>query len=222
MGPAKTRGRMPGRSPHRPAPQRVNPLRRRLRPLLAVAAALLAGVLAVLLLPGVLGGGDPVEERVAELRGQERERDAGLTRELVTTAEQVRAEVVPVLAELEEAVAGEAAGTAADVAAWRRAVQAAAEPLRERPSGGTEVNLARAGLAGAVTALGRAVDTYAASLEASGELRERLRGLAGELREDAVAAWSVAANQLDVAGIAAGLGHVHVFLGEPHAEHGGP
>ncbi|PRX47278.1 hypothetical protein B0I33_106380 [Prauserella shujinwangii] len=226
MGPAKTRGRVPGRSPHRPVPRRETPSRHRLHTLLALAGVVLLGALAVVVLPGVLGGGDPVADRAAELADRDRQRDAGLTRELVGTAEQARDAVVPVLDGLERALGehpdgADGVASAGDVAEWRRSVEAAAAPLRERPSGGTAVNLARSGLAGAVATVGRAVEAYAAALDARGALRERLRALADDLRRDALAAWSVAANQLDVAGIEAGLGHVHVFLGEPHGHGGG-
>ncbi|MEU3270999.1 hypothetical protein ABZ639_09125 [Saccharomonospora sp. NPDC006951] len=233
MGPAKTRGRLPGRSAHRPAPQRVRPLRLRPRALVSVAVGVVL-VAGIVLMPRLLGTapdepaaastGTGTEERIAELRQQDKQRDAELTRELVTTAEQARSQVAPVLAELGHATgpAGSHSGDpAADVVRWRQAVRVAAEPLEQRPSGGTEVNLARASLAGAVTATERAVEAYAGSLEAEdsdGSAAERLRSLAEALRGDAAAAWSVAATQLDVAGVAAGIGHVHVFLdgSDPH------
>ncbi|PXY20390.1 hypothetical protein BAY59_31640 [Prauserella coralliicola] len=216
MGSVKTRGRLPGRPAHGPEPGRVRPSRLRPRAVAGLLAGVLLAVAAVLVLP--FGGSEEAaQDRVAELEAQERQRDAGLTRELVTTAERARAEVTPVLDGLEHAT-GSGSATAEDVSRWRRAVLAAAEPFEERPSGGTEVNLARSGFAGAVTVAGRAVETYAASLEASGELAVRLRALAGELHHDAVVAWSVAATQLDVAGVASGIGHVHVFLDgtDPH------
>ncbi|SFP97490.1 hypothetical protein SAMN05421810_10476 [Amycolatopsis arida] len=167
-------------------------------------------VLAVVLLPDLLGGGDPRQDRVAELRAAERARDAELTRELVGLAEAARAKVVPVLGGLDEPAA-----STDRVAEWRAAVDAAAERFAARPSGGTAVNLARSGLAGAITTLGRAVEVYelaSTTGETADEAGERSRALARSLRDDAVVAWSVAANQLDVAGIEAGIGHVHVFL----------
>ncbi|ASR39208.1 hypothetical protein BAY61_12165 [Prauserella marina] len=194
----------------------------------AVGVVLVAGILVMPRLlgtapdePAAAAGSSGTEERIAELRQQEKERDADLTRKLVTTAEQARGQIAPVLAELDHATGSEGSHSgdpAADVARWRQAVRVAAEPLEERPSAGTEVNLARAGLAGAVTATERAVEVYAESLEAEGPAAERLRSLAGAVRGDATAAWSVAATQLDVAGVAAGIGHVHVFLdgSDPH------
>ncbi|MBK1786422.1 hypothetical protein [Prauserella cavernicola] len=221
MGSAKTRGRLPGRPAHQPESRRVRPPWLRPRALAGVVAGVLLAVAAVLVLPSAFGDSGPDQDRVAELQEQERQRDTELTRDLVTKAEQSRAGVTTVLEGLEQATESGSA-TADDVARWREAVREAAEPWAERPSGGTEVNLARSGFAGAVTVADRAVETFAASQEASGELAERLRALAGELHHDAVSAWSVAATQLDVAGVAAGLGHVHVFLAgtDPHG-HGG-
>ncbi|MEU6646351.1 hypothetical protein ABZ863_27915 [Saccharomonospora sp. NPDC046836] len=215
----KTRGRMPGRSAHQPESRRVRPSRLRPRAVAVFAAGAVAGVLAalaVVLLPSAFGG-DPMQDRAAELQEQERQRDAELTRALVTAAEQARAEVTTVLDGLEQA-AGSGSATAEQVTQWRQALDTAAAPFAERPSGGTEVNLARSGLAGAITTLDRAVETYAAALVAEGELAARLRVLAGELHDDAVHAWSTAATQLDVAGVATGVGHVHVFLdgADPH------
>ncbi|WP_177242615.1 hypothetical protein [Amycolatopsis marina] len=179
-----------------------------------VAALVLVGL--ALVLPGLWSSGDSdsaLQERTAELQEAERERDAGLTGDLVGLAEEARTDVLPVLSGFAE-LDGDATGvaTSAEVQRWRSAVESAAARFADRPSGGTAVNLARSGLAGAVTILGRAVETYAVSLRVEGAEAQQLRALAGELRDDAVVAWSVAASQLDVAGIEAGLGHVHVFL----------
>jgi hypothetical protein len=189
-----------------------------------LVAGLVIGVAAGLLVPRLFDDSDPMQERIAELKEADRQRDRELTEELVGLAEQARDHVVPVLTATSQpghVPSGE------EVGQWRGAVQQAAELFAERPSGGTAVNLARSGFAGSVTTLQHAVQAYSDSLKASGENGDRLRELAAELRDDAVVEWSLAANQLDVAGVEAGVGHVHVFLppqgveGEL-AEHGHP
>jgi hypothetical protein len=177
----------------------------------ALVATLVVAGLALVLLPGLWSADDPLQERTAELQEAERQRDADLTQDLVALTEAARTDVLPVLSGLAEQDTGGQAGES-EVNQWRSAVESATERLSGRPSGGTAVNLARSGLSGAISVLGRAVETYAVSLQVEGVAAERLRGLAGDVRDDAVLAWSVAANQLDVAGVEAGLGHVHVFL----------
>ncbi|WP_162830070.1 hypothetical protein [Amycolatopsis palatopharyngis] len=189
-----------------------------------VAALVLVGL--ALVLPGLWSSDDALQERTAELQEAERQRDAELTGDLVSLAEAVRADVLPVLAGFGgQDGDADAAATEAEVEQWRSAVESAATRLEERPSAGTAVNLARSSLAGSVTILGRAVEAYAVSLRVEGAEVEPLRELARQLRDDAVVAWSVAANQLDVAGVESGLGHVHVFLppqgveGELNSDH---
>lgn len=190
----------------------------------ALVATLVVAGLALVLIPGLWNSADPLQERTAELRQAERQRDAELTRELVGLAEAAKADVLPVLSGLAQQDTG-ARADQAEVDVWRSAIASAGERLSERPSGGTAINLARSGLSGAVSVLGRAVEVYAVSLQVEGAAAERLRGLAGDVRDDAVLAWSVGANQLDVAGVEAGVGHVHVFLppqgvkGELTADH---
>ncbi|MGC7094078.1 hypothetical protein ACPZ19_05395 [Amycolatopsis lurida] len=166
---------------------------------------LLLGVLGALVVPGWFDS----PSRVEELEQQYAARDTALTRDLVSLAEQARTDVT-------EMVSATAAPTSEQLVSWKSAVDRAAARFAERPSGGTEVNLARSGFAGAVSLLDRALTAYPVSAS-----------LGESLRKDAVVAWSIAANQLDLAGIKGGLGHVHVFLptqGVPGemAEHGHP
>ncbi|MGA6164246.1 hypothetical protein [Amycolatopsis magusensis] len=170
-----------------------------------VLLGLVLGVLGALVVPGWFDS----PSRVEELQQEYAARDTSLTKDLVSLAEQARTDVT-------EMVSATAVPTPEQLTAWRTSVDKAATRFADRPSGGTEVNLARSGFAGAVSMLQRSVTAYPVSAE-----------LGEQLRRDAVVAWSVAANQLDLAGIEAGLGHVHVFLptqGLPGelAEHGHP
>ncbi|WP_162788765.1 hypothetical protein [Amycolatopsis albispora] len=166
---------------------------------------MILGVLGALVVPGWFDS----PSRVEQLEQEYAARDTALTRDLVSLAEQARTEVT-------EMVSFAGVPSAEQLTSWKSAVDRAVARFAERPSGGTEVNLARSGFAGAVSLLDRALAAYPVSAP-----------LGESLRKDAVVAWSVAANQLDLAGIKAGLGHVHVFLptqGLPGemAEHGHP
>lgn len=184
MGSPKTRGRLPDRSPRRP---HTSP---GVWGSGGILIGLVLGVLGALVVPGWFDS----PSRVEELEREYAARDVSLTRDLVALAEQARTDVT-------EMVSATAAPTSEQLVSWKSAVDRAAARFAERPSGGTEVNLARSGFAGAVSLLDRALAAYPVSVP-----------LGESLRKDAVVAWSVAANQLDLAGIKGGLGHVHVFL----------
>ncbi|QFU92894.1 hypothetical protein YIM_38690 [Amycolatopsis sp. YIM 10] len=184
MGSPKTRGRLPDRSPRRP---HTSP---GVWGSGGILIGLVLGVLGALVVPGWFDS----PSRVEELEREYAARDVSLTRDLVALAEQARTDVT-------EMVSATTAPTSEQLVSWKSAVDRAAARFAERPSGGTEVNLARSGFAGAVSLLDRALAAYPVSVP-----------LGESLRKDAVVAWSVAANQLDLAGIKGGLGHVHVFL----------
>jgi len=193
------------------------------RPLLprpAFAALLVCLVaVAVVVAMSLADRADPVAARATELQAAEDRRNAEAARDLVQTADRLRSDVGAVV----DGLADDA--SAAQLDRWEGRLAAAHRPLRDRPSAGTEVNLAASGLDVAVTALQRAVAAERSAIEADGRERRRLTALAADLRDDAVVAWSVAATQLDVAAIDAGMGHAHLFLparglkGELTADH---
>lgn len=196
------------------------PLWRRLLP---VVAAFVVGVLVVAVIWAVASRPDETEQTIAELQTAEVQRDLEQTVALVELARETVDEVVPVLDELSAALPteGEPATPASpeDVARWRTVLEAAAQRFDDPPSAGTQVNLARGGIATAVRQLGHTVTAYEAALAApAGERPERLE-LAAGLRDEAVVSWSLGATQLDLAAIAADQGHAHVFL---PATPGGP
>ncbi|TDC53430.1 hypothetical protein E1212_05850 [Jiangella ureilytica] len=224
------RGTGAGRSSS-PAPGQQHPPRRR-GFWIAVAAVLAAVniVLATLVLTGGDdSGGDPVAERVAELEAQEEDRHVELVAELTQQTTAAHSGLLPVIEGLHAVVpsGGTAAVSAsATPAAWHSAVGAAIGTFGEPPSGSTEFNTARNGLLLAIDLLGSAATAYEAAVAApAGPQQEELLELAGRLRDQAVAAWSVAATQLDVLNIDAGYGHVHITLpsrpGEEVDPHGG-
>jgi hypothetical protein len=184
-----------------------NGLRRPLNGGSRIVFGLAVAVLAIVLVTGaVVDQTDGVSARTAELRAAETERNREVTRDLVRTAEQLRQDIAPIAAGME----GE---TSRDqLASWRETLVTAAGSLANRPSAGTEANLAATGLAGAVRAFQRSVDAREMALDSPRSQSQELEALAAELYEDALVAWSLAASQLDVAGIEAGLGHVHSFL----------
>jgi hypothetical protein len=180
---------------------------------LAVAAGIVA---LVLLLREPPPGPDP--DRVAELEASYAERDVEQIGALIEQTRGARDDLLPVVEGLDAALPADGSAPAGDppgdeaVAEWREAVDAVAEEYGSAPSGDTGHNIARGGLRSAVELLASSVTAYESARAAEGEERERLETLAGDLRTQAVRAWSVAATQLDVIGIGAGYGHVHIFL----------
>jgi hypothetical protein len=223
------RGTGAGRSSS-PAPGQPNPPRRR-GFWIAVAAVLAAVniVLATLVLTSGGDDGNTLDDRVADLAAQEEARHVELVAELTQQTTAAHSGLQSVIAGLHAVVpsGGTAAVVAgADPAAWHRAVGAAIGTYGDPPSGSTEFNTARNGLLLAIDLLGSAATAYEAAVAApAGPQQEQLLELAGRLRDQAVAAWSVAATQLDVLNIDAGYGHAHITLparpGEEVDPHGG-
>ncbi|MDA2812404.1 hypothetical protein O4J56_17310 [Nocardiopsis sp. RSe5-2] len=210
---------MPSRqSDEKPRNSRPNPPPVR-RALLAVAAALaisgasVGGYYAFLREPPP--GPDP--DRVAELEASESARHVDQVGALIDTTRDAHDELLPVVEGLDTALPadgsepGEAPG-GDEVDGWAETVGGVAERLSASPSGDTDYNVARGGVRSAVDLLGSSVEVYAAALDAEGSERERLEGVAADLRTQAVRAWAVAATQLDVVAIEAGHGHVHIYL----------
>ena len=101
----------------------------------------------------------------------------------------------------------------ATVADWRARVEAVRAAFGDPPSGGTEVNVARGALTGAVDVVMLAVSTYDDALRLpTGSDREAALTRASESLDLGLQLWSVAATQVDDANIDAGLGHQHVNL----------
>ncbi len=223
------RGTGAGRSSS-PAPGQQTPPRRR-GFWIAVAAVLAAAniVLATLVLTGGDDDSDPVADRVAELEAQEADRQLELVGQLTEQTTAAHAGLLSVIEGLHTVVpTGEPAvvSPSVDPAAWHTAVGAAIGTYGDAPSGSTEFNTARNGLLLAIDLLGSAATAYESAVAApAGPQQEELLELAGRLRDQAVAAWSVAATQLDVLNIDAGNGHVHITLpsrpGEEVDPHGG-
>jgi hypothetical protein len=172
---------------------------------------------------GIAAGGAAVlvllvvdEARVAEREAAEVERNEAQVAELVDLARATLDDLEPVVDGMAGALPLDGSpGVAADaatVAQWRSAVDGAAADFADPPSGATATNVARGGFRSAVDQLGSAVTAYELALTADPATRPGLERLAGELRTQAVAAWSVAATQLDVVAIDSGLGHTHVYL----------
>jgi hypothetical protein len=176
-------------------------------------------VAAVLVVTAVIagrGGGGDVAQRTAELEEQEAARQATQVTELTEVATTVHGRLLALMAELHEVlpVNGSPAATvdATALAAWRAVVDGARAEFGDPPSASTEVNTTRAGLVLAIDLLSSALLTYEAALEADGADRQRLEGLATDLRRNAVDAWAVAATQLDLLNIDLYDRHVHLYL----------
>ncbi|SDT39856.1 hypothetical protein [Jiangella sp. DSM 45060] len=195
---------------------------------MAVALAAVNIVLATLVLSGG-DDGDPVADRVAELEAQEEVRQVELIGQLTEQTTAAHAGLLNVIEGLHMVVPSGGQGVvspAVSPAAWHSAVGAAIGTFGDPPSGSTEFNTTRNGLLLAIDLLGSAATAYESAVAApAGPEQERLLELAGRLRDQAVAAWSVAATQLDVLNIDAGNGHVHITLptrpGEEVDPHGG-
>lgn len=187
-----------------------------------VPAVLAVGLVAVLVLAltGVLGpSGDPIEQRTAELRAQEAERDRDQIETLTAQAREVRDQIVAPLEEFNESVPpgdGEQAASAdADperIQSWNETMADAATTFDESPSGSTGTNVARNSLAVSLGLMESAVGLYGVAAELDGDQQQELLARAGEQRDLAVRTWSVAATQLDAINVDAGFGHQHVYL----------
>lgn len=212
-GPAGRRGTGAGRSPA-PAPERHGLFRRR-GPWLALAVVVAAVLVVTAVVAGRDGDGD-LAQRTAELEEQEAARQAVQVTELTEVATTVHGQLLVLMAELHEAlpVDGSAAATAdaSALAAWRAVVDGARAEFGDPPSASTEVNSTRAGLVLAVDLLSSALLAYESALDAGGADRQRLEGLATDLRRSAVDAWAVAATQLDLLNIDLDDRHVHLYL----------
>ncbi|KIR61627.1 MULTISPECIES: hypothetical protein [Micromonospora] len=183
--------------------------------------ARLAAVVAAIGLTGVLVGGatgytasrpDGVESAVADMRRAEVERDTQQVAELTTTARRLRDEISPILGAIRAAPSDGGQPGPEQARQWRQTLLRAAEPFANPPSGTTATNVARAGLQGAVEQASLAVESYLLAVTGPPTQRGALTELAKRQAAQAVAAWSVAATQLDQVNIDTGQGHQHVHL----------
>jgi len=162
-------------------------------------------------------GPDATQQRIAELRQEEAERDVAQLGPLTELAKTTRDRLTPVLEGM--ALAAPVDGSAArsplasdTVNGWRDVLSSVAESYEQAPSAGNGINVARTGLRTAVQQLAAAVKGFETALPVAEPLKGALVALAGEQRTLALRTWSVAAIQLDVINIEAGKGHVHVQL----------
>ncbi|MFJ8691171.1 hypothetical protein [Micromonospora wenchangensis] len=181
----------------------------------------LAVVVAIGLVVALVGGGigyavgrpDATESTVADLRRAEAKRDTQQITELTATARRLREEIAPVL----DALRAEPAADARQAREWQQTLLRAAEPFANPPSGTTATNVARGGLRGAVEQTSLAVESYLLAVTGPQAQRAALTALAKRQADQAAAAWSVAATQLDQVNVDAGHGHQHVYLeGDQH------
>ena len=207
---------MSNRTKARSLPRGGRPATPSARQVAPVVVAFALGALLAGTIVAATAGNDSLDDRVAVIQAEEAKRDAEQVVELTDKARRVQESLVPVLQGLATAVpAGKTPGQAAsrsDVEGWQATTGKVVEGFADPPSGGTDVNIARSGLAAAVRALDAAVDTYAAALDQPAASRQVLFELAGRQRDIAVATWSTAATQLDVINVGADNGHAHVFL----------
>jgi hypothetical protein len=198
-----------------PKPAPVGTSRRATTVLVASAATLV-----VVLLIGiavVMNSGDPVQASIAELRKAEAQRDVTQIKELTQQARQSAGDLEPVLASFVTALPRDKAAVHQSpgvdkVAHWQQVATAVAQRHAETPSGSTATNVARGGFRTATKGIVAAIDTYAAALSLPESQQSVFFELAARQRATAIAAWSVAATQLDQINIDAGNGHQHVYL----------
>ncbi|MEU8384779.1 hypothetical protein [Streptosporangium sp. NPDC048865] len=160
---------------------------------------------------------DASQVAVADMREAEAKRDVQQIGELTSTAKTTAGELNGVLAGLAEVLPrdgkpGSRTAEPAEVDGWKRVLRQAVDRHADTPSGTTATNVARAGFRSAVEAMAIAVDTYAAGRGLPEDLRQPVLDLADRQRSAAVAAWSVAATQLDQINVDAGKGHQHAYL----------
>ncbi|MGJ7442607.1 hypothetical protein, partial [Aquipuribacter sp. MA13-6] len=175
--------------------------------------------------PGVVGADgtpldpdDPLAERVAELQAEEAARDAEAVVVLTEQTEDVLDVLSPVVVAAGEHAPGSPPPAAETVEEWRSAVTLAQETFGDAPSGGTDVNVARAALVASLGNLETMVGAYdlvADAVPADGAGLVDVDGaleVAASARRSAALAWSVGATQLDAVNVAADRGHVHLYL----------
>jgi len=182
---------------------------------LAVGAVVAA---VVVLVPGRDDAVTPDPARVAELEASADDRHADQVEGLIDGTRAAHDALLPVLASLDEVLPADGSAPAEtfpdeeEVDGWLNAAEEVAADFDHADSGRTDYNVTHAGLGGSADLLGSALSAYGSASRADGDQREELLALSADLRDQAVAAWSVAATQLDVLSIDAGHGHIHLYL----------
>jgi len=203
--------------PPAPAPERGNLFRSRwfIAGVIAVVVVVTAGAI-WLLNRDTSTPADPLSQEIAAMQQAEAERNeknVGVIGEKIVA---IQDNLLPVMSGLhgplptDESVPVPA--TAAAVAEWKKAIVTAHDDIMGLPSGNSEYNIARNGFGLAVKVLGSSVAAYEAALSATDADAPALLALAGDLRNQASEAWSVAAIELDLLYNAADKGHLHIAL----------
>ncbi|WP_329008948.1 hypothetical protein OG271_23580 [Micromonospora rifamycinica] len=201
----------------RPSYQLSTPDSARRRGRLAVMVAV---GLVIALLGGAVGYAagrpDEVESTVADIRRAEAQRDSAQIVELTATARRLREEISPVLGALRADPPADRRPGPEQARQWRETLRRAVEVFADPPSGATATNVARGGLRGAVEQTSLAVESYLLAVTGPRGQRTALTELAKRQADQAAAAWSVAATQLDQVNVDGGQGHQHVYLEGDH------
>lgn len=173
---------------------------------------ILAG-LAVAVVVGVLIGTqtaapDAADSPVEQLRAQEIARDAAQITELTSRARTTATAITPIV----DGLADPGKVTDEQLIQWKQAIGTEVTWYSTTVSGMTATNVARGALRNAVEQLAAAVETASTARAVPVSSRQPVLAVAKRQRELAVAAWSVAATQLDQINVDSGNGHQHVYL----------
>ncbi len=175
--------------------------------------SVLVGAGAALVLRSALTAPSGLEQQVAALEQAELTRDADLARDLVASATTAHGEVLAVVSAAEAAAAdGGTPATPQQLTDWTNEVVGAGAPFQQELSGGTRVNLTRAGFAHATDLLEQSLRTQRDAADAPAAQQAQLDAAADELFRSALVGWSIAATELDDLAVAHDLGHVHLYL----------
>lgn len=159
---------------------------------------------------------DPLSQEIVAMQqaeAQRNEKNVGVIGEEIITVQDA---LLPVMAGLHGPLPTDGSApvpaAASAVADWKAVIVKAHDDLMGLPSGNSEYNIARNGFTLAVKVLGSSVAAYEAALSATDAGAPALLALAGDLRNQASEAWSVAAIELDLLYNAADKGHLHISL----------
>lgn len=185
-------------------PQSGRPAGQVLRILAGLAVAVVVGVLI-----GVQSAAPgAADSTVEQLRAQEIARDGAQITELTSRARATATAITPIV----DGLADPAKITDEQLTQWKQAIGAEVTWYSTTVSGMTATNVARGALRNAVEQLAAALETASAARAVPATARQPVLAVATRQRELAVAAWSVAATQLDQINVDSGNGHQHVYL----------
>lgn len=184
--------------------QSARPAGQVLRILAGLAVAVVVGVL-IGMQSAAPGSAD---SQVEQLRAQEIARDGAQITELTSRARATATAITPIV----DGLADPGKVTDEQVTRWKQAIGTEVAWYSTTVSGMTATNVARGALRNAVEQLAAALETVAAARALPASARQPVLAVATRQRELAVAAWSVAATQLDQINVDSGNGHQHVYL----------